>query len=86
MKSSQAILHKQLRLEVDNAGKRYQQARLRVLALTASEDMAADPALPEATEALAQAVRAYISALRCLAHYAADHTDQSAHHELPISA
>jgi hypothetical protein len=86
MTSSQTSFHKNLRLEVDNAGKRYQQARLRVLALTAGEDKAANPALPEATEALAQAVRAYISTLRRLAHYAANGADQSARHELPISA
>ena len=71
MKSTQTKFHGYLRREVRNAAKSFEQARTRVLALTAVPEPEASPALTEATEFLSEALRLYTGALRRLVHYSA---------------
>lgn len=71
MKTPEVSFHDYLRREVDNAGKRYEQARKKLFVLTAAPDIKPDPALLEATDVLAAALQVYINALRRLAHYEA---------------
>jgi len=75
VESSQTKFHGYLRREVRSAAKSFEQARTRVLAMTAVPEPQISPALTEATEFLAEALRLYIGALRRLAHYSAHQTN-----------
>jgi hypothetical protein len=71
MKSPEVSFHGYLRREVDNAGKRYEQATKKIFVLTAAPDIEPGPALLKATDILAAAMQVYINALRRLAYYEA---------------
>jgi len=71
VKSSDTKFHGYLRREVRSAAKNFEQARTRLLALTAVPEPEISPALTEATEFLSEALRLYTGALRRLVHYSA---------------
>jgi hypothetical protein len=76
MQSHDASFHSHLRREVGDAGKRYEMARQKVFVLIGERP---GPRLAEATAGLSAALKAYVSALRRLAHYAAHQAETRDH-------
>ena len=75
--NSQQSFQGYLRLEVANAEKQFEQAKEKVFALTGGPVVAPDPALLEAAQSFSQDMKAYINALRRLAHFSAHQSERA---------
>jgi hypothetical protein len=71
MSSAEVKFHGHLRRDVDNAGKRFERATKKVLAMTTAPEPGSKPDLADAAEMLSSSMHTYVRALRRLAHYAA---------------